>query len=394
MIIPVSTALTFERLPVVTISTLLLCIFVFLLQIVPGVTEQLMYYPDSWNPITMITSSLAHGDLGHIFWNMVFYIAFAPALEIILKNKLRYVWIMLIIAFVVGICDSIAILITGAEPIPSLGFSGVVTGMIGLSAFLIPHARIRTYYLYGYFWKKFYVPSWILAIFYIGGDLIFMFTLNDYGGIDLLAHVSGGFAGYLYGYYWLKERKMELREELAFEYDVAKVERRKGVREAEEYRARKEAEEQIRNRKIEKANRKFVADLYGFVTAKKNSRAVTHMITRYNLETPTSELEKLFRHMEDWDPTRTFLCLGRLIIQKLDQEKKDGKAIVYIAKCQKISPRFVLPDITRVPHFAQLAIETHRFDVAKNLLIEAKERYGEAVNIEEYERLARLMEHS
>ena len=74
------------------------------------------------------------------------------------------------------------------------------------------------------------------------------------------------------------------------------------------------------------------------------------------------------------------MCIGRLIIQQLDAEKRYGKVIVYIEKCQKISPRFVLADVSRVLHYAEMALQTGRAEVTRNLTEEASKRYGDLVN--------------
>ncbi|MCP5047107.1 MAG: rhomboid family intramembrane serine protease, partial [bacterium] len=173
----------------------------------------------------MVTSSLAHAGWFHLLGNLIFFLAFAPALESLLGSKIRYIWIMLFISFVVGLSYSISTVIGSSRPLPSLGFSGVVMGMIGLSAWLMPHARIRVFFWGIVFWKTFYIPAWIVAAFYIGLDSWEMMTARDYGSINVVAHVAGGFAGYLYGYIWLKERKLEVREELSDEIKRMKSER-------------------------------------------------------------------------------------------------------------------------------------------------------------------------
>lgn len=225
IVLPYSTALTLARPPVITFATILICFLVLNFQELYPITEDLMYYPESWNPVKMLTSSLAHADWMHFIGNMIFYIAFAPALEVLIANKLRYVWIMFFISFVVGVSYSISVLIGSLEPWPTLGFSGVVMGMIGLSAYLMPKAKIRVFWWYIVLWKTFYVPAWILAIAYIGLDTWEMLTANDFQGINVVAHVAGGFAGYLYGYFWLRDRKEETREELAEEIATMKMEK-------------------------------------------------------------------------------------------------------------------------------------------------------------------------
>ena len=47
----------------------------------------LVYDPSTLNPITMVTSVLSHGSFLHIFFNLVFFLAFAPALEALVGNS-------------------------------------------------------------------------------------------------------------------------------------------------------------------------------------------------------------------------------------------------------------------------------------------------------------------
>jgi membrane associated rhomboid family serine protease len=331
----------------------------------------------------MVTSSLAHANLPHLFWNLVFFLAFAPALEILIGNALRYIGIMLFIAFVVGISDSISVLIGVTEPLPSLGFSGIVMGMIGLSAFLMPKVRIRVLCWYIFAWKVFFVRAWILAAYYIGGEIWFMFTAEDYGNIGVVAHVAGGLAGYFYGFYWLQDRREEIKDELAHEVKAMRIKQQHGKTRSDAFRYQTKMN-QLEEKKRETRDReRFMQQLYRMVIAHEDSKAVNLLLTRYDLDTPAHELEELFARIEEWGPSRTLLCLGRLIIHKLDQEKRDGRAMVYIAKCQNINPKFLLDDISRVLHYAQMALETGRPEITSNLVADAGERYGDLVNREQ-----------
>jgi len=380
ILLPYSTALRLSRPPYVTCATVSICVLVFLLQINSNITASLIYYPQSWNPFRMITSSLAHADWFHLIGNMFFYIAFAPALEILLGNKLRYLWIMLFIAFTVGLCDSMASLISFEKPSPTLGFSGVVMGMIGLSAYLMPKARIRVFWWYIVMWKILYVPAWVLAIIYIGLDVWTMFNASDYGNVNVLAHVSGGFAGYLYGYLWLGERRAEIQAELAQEVDTMRVRQKEGKTRSEAFNYRQRMEQQESEKQETRAAEKFMRRIYQMVTTHRDSEALLLLLEKYDLTTPTHELEQLFDHMVTWGPSRAALCIGRLIIQQLDAQGREGKVIVYIEKCQKMSPSCVLPDLSRVLHYAEMALQTGRNEVARNLTKDAGKRYGELVN--------------
>jgi len=392
IILPYSTALTLARPPVITFATILICFLVLNFQELFPITEGLMYYPDSWNPVKMLTSSLAHADWMHLIGNMIFYIAFAPALEVLIANKLRYIWIMFFISFVVSVSYSISVFIGSMEPWPTLGFSGVVMGMIGLSAYLMPKAKIRVFWWYIVFWKTFYVPAWVLAIAYIGLDTWEMLTANDFGEINVVAHVAGGFAGYLYGYFWLSDRKEETQEELAEEIATMKMEKQFGNSPAMSFRGRKELHRQHIQRMEAKEHDRYMGRVYQKVTAHLDSDAIYLLMEKYDyLRMQTPEFEALFDRIEEWGASRTLLCIGRLVIYKLDREKRYGRAIVYIEKCQNISPQFILPELSRTIFYAKLAIESGKPQVAKNLIDSPEKRYGEMVDIALCEKLTQAV---
>ena len=385
--LPYSPALSLARPPLVTYATVVLCIVVFFLQLGSGLTGQLVYFPDSWNPVRMITASLAHGGLFHLLFNMIFYLAFAPALELLIGSVVRYISVMLFIAFATHISYSIFTLVSNQPPLPTLGFSGVVFGIIGLSAYLMPRAQIKVFFWYGLAWKTFLIPAWILAVFFIGQNIWDMLTLSNFAGINLVSHVSGGIAGYLYGYLWLKERKEEVREELDQEIEAIRVRQKYGKRREQSWRSAKRIEEQNRQRIKQQEQDRFMSRLYHLVSSHRDSEAVFILLSRYDLKTPTHELEELFDRIGEWGPSRTLLCLGRLIIHQLRLSKRHGRAIAWIERCQQISPQFILPDIRDTLFYAQAALEMGKPTVARNLLTDCTSRYGGMIDFKQCESL-------
>ena len=138
---------------------------------------------------------------------------------------------------------------------------------------------------------------------------------------------------------------------------------------------------------------RFMGRVYRMVGVHRDSDAIYLLMDQYDyLQTRTQELEALYQHVEQWGPSRTLLCLGRLIIYKLDREKHHDRVLTYIEKCQNISPQFVLPELSRVTFYARQAIETGRLNIAKNLIAEYETRYGDLVGSGECERLLSLIE--
>ena len=380
IIFPYSSALRIAKQPYVTYGVVLSCLLVFWLQLGYPVTESLMYYPHSWNPVTMLTSSLAHGGWMHLFGNLIFFMAFAPALEVIIGNKLRYLWVLLFVSFVVGIGYSISIIIGNIQPLPTLGLSGVVMGMIGLSAYLMPHAKIKVFCWLIIFWKTFFVPAWILAAIYIGLDVWTMITADSYHGINVVAHVAGGIAGYVFGFLWLKERREETRDELDDEIEAMNIKIKYGDTREQAHRYNKAIEGNQLAKQKTRDEDKFMGNVYQCVRTHRNGEAIVLLLTRYDESTPVSDLEIVYKRVEEWGPSRTLLCLGRLIIHCLDEDKRFGRALVFIEKCQIISPQFVIADLSKTLFYARFAMETGKLEIAKNMLIDSDERYGAHVN--------------
>ena len=389
LIFPYSTALTLGRPPYISYAAAALCVVVYSLQLGTPITESLMYHPDSWNPLTMVSAVFAHAGFWHLFGNLVFFMAFAPALEILLDNWLCYLGLMLFVALVTGISYSLWTVISATEVIPTLGFSGVVMGMIGLAAYLMPHARVRVF-CWLIVWKTFFVPAWILAVIYIGLDAWAMLTVSHFGGVNLVAHVAGGLAGYAYGMFWLGDRKQEISTELADEIEAMRILQRHGKTRAEAYRYKKATEPLIAEKEQSRDHDKFMSRIYQMVKTHRDSEAVLQLLTRYDLQSLFTEIEPVFERAFEWGPSRSLACLGRLLIHILDCEHRHGRVLFYIERCQSVSPQFILPDVSRTLFYAQMALDTGKPEIAKNLVMNSTQRYGPSINSQQCNHLLQL----
>ena len=176
-------------------------------RIVPPDPDQgLAYYSASWNPIAMMTSTFAHGGWGHIIFNLIFFVAFAMAVEAVI-GPLMYIAAFTAIALFTGIFSSVSAMATGNE-YWTLGLSGVVMGMMGLFTFLMPLGRIRCFYFFIVIFGTIAVPAWALTLWYVGGDIYRLFAVEDNGVVNVMAHVTGGIGGYLFGALFLRKAKI------------------------------------------------------------------------------------------------------------------------------------------------------------------------------------------
>ena len=170
--------------------------------------NEFAYYTGSWNPVTMVTSSFTHGSWSHIIFNLIFFFAFATTVEVLIGG-FSFIMVIIAISLFSGAFSSMAAGLIGTH-YSTLGLSGVVMGMIGLNAYLLPSGTIRCYYWFIVIFGSIAVPAWALAIWYIGWDIYNLFANADNGVVDVMAHVTGGAAGYLYGVTFLRARRRQI----------------------------------------------------------------------------------------------------------------------------------------------------------------------------------------
>jgi len=340
----------------------------------------LMHFPDEFAPITYLTSAIAHGNWFHVISNIIFFLAFAPALEILINNRYKYFVLLIAISVVTAITYSLSIIVSGSEPLPTLGLSGVVTGMIGLSGYLMPHARIRVFVWFIVFFKNVFIPAWILALWYIGFDIYYMLTDDGSSGINFVSHVSGGISGYILGIIWFKQRREQIQDELNDEIDSMRAERSQGGLTVQNRGRSKELIQKHKMKQLEQVHEDYTSKLFQYIRRKQNSAAVALFITENDIHAANLEVyEEHFKEVKDWGPSKYLLCIGRLIIHLLMQQKKYARALLYAKECHEASENFILADPSYILLLAKLAVDTHQYQLAYLLVKDADKRYGNYV---------------
>ncbi len=169
----------------------------YLRNVPPYQTKSLWYVPDSWNPVTMVTSTFSHGSWDHLIGNLIFFFAFAAAVELIV-GSLAFLGIILFMAFGTNVAYSLA-MSSVENALPTVGLSGVVMGMMAMLAYFMPTAKIRCFYWFLIKIGTVAVSAWILALVYVGLDVWTLMSQDEMGGVNLVAHVSGAVIGVLLG---------------------------------------------------------------------------------------------------------------------------------------------------------------------------------------------------
>jgi len=344
---------------------------------------RLMYYPASWNLVKTISSALSHASWWHVIGNLIFFFAFAAAIETLLANKLHYIGFMVMVALVTTITYSISIAISNSPPIPTLGLSGVVSGVIGLSAFLMPGARIRTFiWVIVFFIRAFPMPAWVLALWFIGWDAYNLMAYSDHGGVNLIAHVSGGVAGYLYGFFFLKNRRTEIQDELNDEIEYMKSTRNQQFSTTSSYKGGDKYLQNIREQDAKREYANYNQKLYRLVNSGNNSEALILFLKDYDQYKDSIEIyEELFQEMEKWQKCRALLCLGRLVISLFLEKNNNKDALRITKRCLDIQEDFVLSDPAEALKLTEYAIDLQQYSLAYRIIRKTGLRYGEYIDL-------------
>jgi membrane associated rhomboid family serine protease len=172
-------------------------------------TARLWHDRSRFDPIGMLTSSFAHGSWDHVIFNLIFFFAFAAAVELILGPVL-FIGTIVALSYGIGLFDSMISHWQG-DPVPSLGLSGVVMGMLALFVYFLPRAKIRFFFWFMLSLGTIGISAWIVALWYVGWDLYYQ--LSGAGGyVNFVAHLAGAAFGFAIGSVFFRNKRHWARE--------------------------------------------------------------------------------------------------------------------------------------------------------------------------------------
>lgn len=144
--------------------------------------------------VTLFTSLFLHGGFVHLLGNLIFLWVFGPAIEDAMGHP-RYFFFFL----ACGAAGSLAhTALFPSSPIPSIGASGSIAGLLGAFLMLRPMARIVTLLPLVVYWAMIEVPAvlfmpvWFATQFFNGyASLNAARATQEVAGIAWWAHVGG-----------------------------------------------------------------------------------------------------------------------------------------------------------------------------------------------------------
>ena len=144
--------------------------------------------------VPFFSSMFLHGSWLHVIGNMWFLAIFGDNVE----DRLGH-FSYLLFYLVCGLCANLAhFAFNFLSPVPTVGASGAIAGVMGAYFLLYPRARVLTWWIFFVFW----LPAWLVLGYWFVAQLLSgaasIFTSSGgAGGVAFWAHVGGFVCGVL-----------------------------------------------------------------------------------------------------------------------------------------------------------------------------------------------------
>lgn len=151
------------------------------------------------NWLTPVIAMFLHGSWGHLLGNSLYLWVFGNNVEDSMGRG-RFLAFYLLTGLVAAAAH---LAVNAASPVPTVGASGAISGIMGAYLFLYPRVRVRTFIPPLFLLR---LPAWTVLVFWFGGQVIAglpelsPLRREVSGGVAVWAHVGGFVAGALLVY--------------------------------------------------------------------------------------------------------------------------------------------------------------------------------------------------
>lgn len=142
--------------------------------------------------VTLFTSMFLHGGLLHVLGNMLYLWIFGDNVEDAMGHARFFIFYL-----ACGVAAAFAqMAVAPHSPVPQIGASGAIAGVLAAYFMLFPYARVLTLIPIFFFIRLIAIP----AVFFLGFWFIFQVisgagALGSEGGVAWFAHIGGFIAG-------------------------------------------------------------------------------------------------------------------------------------------------------------------------------------------------------
>jgi membrane associated rhomboid family serine protease len=150
------------------------------------------------NIYTPITSMFLHGGWMHLLGNALFLWIFGNNVEDSM-GRLRFIVFYLMCGLVAA---AIQVAVSPASPVPMVGASGAISGVLGAYLVLYPRARVNVLFIIIIFVWVVSIPAYLVLLWWIGIQVLSGLpqlgrVAESSGGVAFWAHIGGFAAGLL-----------------------------------------------------------------------------------------------------------------------------------------------------------------------------------------------------
>jgi membrane associated rhomboid family serine protease len=151
---------------------------------------------DAINYLTPLLSIFLHGGWMHILGNALFLWIFGRAIEDVM-GPARFLGFYLLCGLAAAAAQ---IIVTPSSPVPTVGASGAISGVMGAYLLLFPRVRVHMFF---FFFLIFRIPAWLVLLYWFAIQVLSglpeLNTVSDgpTGGVAVWAHVGGFLTGLL-----------------------------------------------------------------------------------------------------------------------------------------------------------------------------------------------------
>ena len=149
------------------------------------------------NLFTPLTSMFLHGGWFHLLGNCLFFWVFGNNIEDSMGH-FRFLAFYLICGLAAAATH---ILMQPGSPVPTVGASGAISGILGAYLVLYPRVRVRMLFIFIIFFKVFRIPAWAVLLWWFALQVLSalpeMMSVRPEvsSGVAVWAHIGGFVTG-------------------------------------------------------------------------------------------------------------------------------------------------------------------------------------------------------
>jgi membrane associated rhomboid family serine protease len=147
------------------------------------------------NFLTPLTSMFLHGSWMHLLGNALFLWVFGNNVEDSM-GRLRFLLFYLLCGLAAAAAQ---IAMSPGSPVPMVGASGAISGVMGAYLVLYPRVRVRMLFIFIIFFRIFELPAWLVLLWWFGLQLLSglpqLSSIEHEAGVAFWAHIGGFVAG-------------------------------------------------------------------------------------------------------------------------------------------------------------------------------------------------------